>query len=44
VDLYSHLYDNHDDAAMDALDAVYEQTQSSNNVKQLPPRDATVEG
>ncbi len=37
VDLYSHLYDNHDDAAMDALDAVYEQSQGSNNVKQLPP-------
>jgi integrase len=30
VDLYSHLYDNHDDAAMDALDAVYEQSQNSN--------------
>jgi integrase len=40
VDLYSHLYDNHDDAAVDALDAVYEQSQNPSNVKRLPGQDA----
>jgi hypothetical protein len=30
VNLYSHLYDNHDEAAMYALDAAYEGTLNPN--------------